>query len=428
MKKILLWLVLLFFVLVSKSTINAEILIKPNDANINYYGRFDFSNSATAVKFNWPGSIIEACFPGPSIGVELNDGGGSYFNVEIDGALLDSLAPTTTTHRTIKTDLSTTANHTIRITLRSNGTQTCSFGGFYLQDGKKLADKPAKPSRKIEFIGDSWTAGNVMLQTSGADNQKYYNAARSYARLTSQAFHAQDMLVARGGCGLVKSNGNDANMPTRYPKTLCDGTATWDFTSWIPDLVVIFLGINDFNNSVTDANFKTAYTSFITTVRSHYANVPIILIGLAGNVLTDVQSVAQSFSKVYTFSSPVTLSNARALWMHPDVAQHRQIADGLIPVVKNATGWDTIPPVSVTPLASKQVTQHITETNTSIIKTPLGNIVFDPMFSGMSKEVTIYNCSGRLVGKRVTTAQTVLLTKEFDIPPGVYIIKKSILQ
>ncbi len=427
MKKKPLWLVL-FLVLTATGTICAEVLIKPNDANINYYGRFDLSNSSSVVKFNWPGSIIEASFPGPSIGVELNDGGGSYFNVEIDGVLLDSLAPTTNTHRSIKTDLSTTVNHTIRITLRSNGWQTCSFGGFYLQDGKKLSDKPVKPSRKIEFIGDSWTAGNVMLQTSGADNQKYYNAARSYARLTSQAFHAQDMLVARGGCGLVKSNGSDANMPTRYPKTLCDGTTTWDFTSWIPDLVVIFLGINDFNNGVTDAYFKTAYTSFITTVRSHYQNVPIILIGLAGNVLTDVQSVAQSFSKVYTYSSPVTLANAKALWMHPDVAQHRQIADGLIPVVKQATGWDTVPPVSVEPVTTKQITQHITETNTSIIKTPLGNIVFDPMFSGMLKEVSIYNCSGRLVGKCFTLAQNVMVTKEFGIPPGVYIVKKSILK
>jgi lysophospholipase L1-like esterase len=427
MKKISLGLLLLL-VLTTTGTICAEVLIKPNDVNINYYGRFDLSNSSTVVKFNWPGSIIEACFPGSSIGVELNDGGGSYFNVEIDGVLLDSLAPTTTTHRTIKTDLSTTANHTIRITLRSNGWQTCSFGGFYIQDGKKLSDKPVKPSRKIEFIGDSWTAGNVMLQTSGADNQKYYNAARSYARLTSQAFHAQDMLVARGGCGLVKSNGSDANMPTRYAKTLCDGTSTWDFTSWIPDLVVIFLGINDFNNGVTDANFKNAYTSFITTIRSHYANVPIILIGLAGNVLTDVQSVAQSFSKVYTFSSPVTLANARALWMHPDVAQNRQIADELIPVVKQATGWDTIPPVSVASGAPEPFTQCTAETNTSIIKTPLGNIVFDPMFSGMSKEVAIYNFSGRLVDKCVTAAQTVMLSKEFDIAPGAYIVKNAVLR
>ena len=62
----------------------AEVLIKPDDPNINYYGRYNFSNSPNAVKFNWPGSIIETCFPGPSIGVEMNDGDTNYFNIEID--------------------------------------------------------------------------------------------------------------------------------------------------------------------------------------------------------------------------------------------------------------------------------------------------------------------------------------------------------
>jgi lysophospholipase L1-like esterase len=334
----------------STGIVCAEVLIKPNDTNINYYGRFDFSTSSTTVKFNWPGTIIEASFPGPSIGVELTDGG-AYFNVEIDGVLVDSLKPATTNRRTIRTNLSTTANHTIRITLRTNG-PNCSFGGFYLADGKALAAKPSQPFRKIEFIGDSWTAGDVIGSTT-SNGLQYFNAALTYARVTSRAFHAQDKLIARGGCGMVKSNGGAATMPTRYSKILCDGTTNWDFTSWIPELVVIFFGINDFNNGVADADFKTAYTGFINTIRGHYANVPIILIGLTDNInghniLTDVQAVAQSFIKVFTFSSPVTLANAKALWQHPNQAQHHQIADALIPVVKQATGWDTVQSGNVT--------------------------------------------------------------------------------
>jgi alpha-L-fucosidase 2 len=31
-----------------------EVMFKPNDQNVNSYGRFDFSGSSTAVKFNWP--------------------------------------------------------------------------------------------------------------------------------------------------------------------------------------------------------------------------------------------------------------------------------------------------------------------------------------------------------------------------------------
>lgn len=423
-----------YFVCLSISIVSAEVLIRPNDANINYFGRFDFSNSATTVPFNWPGAIIEASFPGPSIGVELNDGNGGYFNVEIDGVLVDSLSPTTTTHRTIRTDLSP-ANHTIRITLRTNGTN-CSFGGFYIADGKTLAAKPAQPTRKMEFIGDSWTAGDVIGSTT-SNALQYFNASLTYARQTSLSFHAQDKLIARGGCGMYTSNGGAATMPTRYPKILCDGTANWDFASWIPNVICIFLGINDFNNGVSDANFRTAYTNFINTVRGNYPNVPIILIGTTDVInnngshiiLTNVQAVAQSFKNIYIFSSPVTLATAKALWQHPNKAQHRQIADSLIRVVKLATGWDTAMPVGISVPDQKQKTQNAAGANPlRVITTAQDKIVFQSNLSGTLKEVIAYNCTGRPLRKLVTRNQTVFLGKDFGLPAGMYIIKTRVLR
>jgi len=400
-----------------------EVLIKPNDQNINYYGRFDLSNSSTTVKFNWPGSIIEAGFPGPSIGAELTDGGG-YFNVEIDGVLVDSLSPSNGTHRTIRTNLSTTVNHTIRLIGRTSGA-TYTFGGFYLAAGKTLASKPAQPTRKIEFIGDSWTAGDVIGETDGMPyDWKYFNASLTYARVTSLAFHAQDKLIARGGVGMVKSNDNAPTIPARYPQTVCDVQGNWNFTSWIPDLVVIFFGINDFNNGVTDADFKTTYTNFINTVRGHYANAPIILIGLAGNVLNDVKAVAQSFTNVYAFSSPITLANASAMSRHPNRAQHRIIADSLIPLVKKVTGWDTTPPVKTT--VPNPPRGSMAGISTSIIRTSLDKITFQSNLSGMIKEIIVFDCSGHLLRKQVTNKQTVSLSGDFGLSRGAYIIITSV--
>lgn len=404
-------------------TAAAEVLVKPNDPNINYYGRFDFSNSSTTVKFNWPGSVIEASFPGPSIGAELTDGGG-YFNVEIDGVLVDSLKPSNVIHRTIRTNLSTTVNHTIRLIGRTSGA-TYTFGGFYLAAGKTLAAKPAQPPRKIEFIGDSWTAGDVIGETDGMPyDWKYFNASLTYARLTSLAFHAQDKLVARGGVGMVKSNDNAPAISALYPQTLCNVQGNWNFNSWTPDLVVIFFGINDFYNGVTDADFKTTYTNFIKTVRGHYANVPVILIGLAGNVLNDVKAIAQSFTNVYAFSSPITLANASAMSRHPNQAQHHMIADSLIPLVKRVTGWDTTPPVKVTfPNPAQKL---IAGTNTSIIRTSLDNITLQSNLWGMTKEITAFDCAGRALRKLVTAKQTVSITGDFGLPKGVHLIKTSV--
>jgi alpha-L-fucosidase 2 len=404
-------------------TAQNEVLIKPDDPNINYYGRFDFSNASTTVKFNWPGSVIEATFPGPSIGAELTDGGG-YFNVEIDGVLVDSLKPSNVTHRTIRTNLSTTVNHTIRLIGRTSGA-TYTFGGFYLADGKVLAAKPVQPIRKIEFIGDSWTAGDVIGETDGMPyDWKYFNASLTYARLTSQAFHAQDRLIARGGAGMVKSNDNAPAIASRYPQTLCDVQENWNFDSWTPDLVVIFFGINDFYNGVTDAEFKTTYTSFINTVRGHYANVPVILIGLAGNVLNDVKSIAQTFTKVYTFSSPVTLANASAMSRHPNQAQHRIIADSLIPLVKQVTGWDTMPPVKIS--VPDPRSELVAGTNLLVTRTSMDKITLQSKFSGMKKEITVFDCIGRPLRKVVTDRQTISLTRDLSLPRGVYFIKTSV--
>lgn len=406
------------------ASIEAEVLIKPNDTNINYYGRFDYSNSATSVAFNWPGSVIEAAFPGPSIGVELNDGGGSYFNVEIDGALADSLSPTTTTHRTIRTNLSA-GIHTIRITLRSNG-KNCSFGGFYIADGNTLAAKPAKPVRKIEFIGDSWTAGDVIGQTTGNPDLKYFNAALTYARLTTKAFHAQDILVARGGAGLIKSQSNAATVPTRYPETLCDGAANWNFASWIPDLAVIFVGINDYTiGGVTDTNFRATYRTFINTVRGHYANVPLILIGLSGSTLTNVQAVASSLTGTTVFSSPITLSNAKALYQHPNQAQHKQISDSLISVVMRVMGWDT---AGTAGIHVPKVKQEARVGEGAVLKTSQDLIVFPSNLSGAEKEIIAYDFSGRAIRKWVTEKQTVFLGRDFGLPSGMFLIKTTVLR
>jgi hypothetical protein len=411
--------------------ISANVLIAPNDTNINYYGRCDFSKSADSVGFNWPGTIIEATFPGPTIGVELRDGG-AYFNVEIDGAMVDSLAPSTTTNtRMISTSLST-GNHTIRLTLRTNG-QTCSFRGFYLANGSILAPHPVMPTRKIEYIGDSWTAGdNIFAPVGSAEALNTFDAEVTYARVTSKAFYAQDHLTARGGCGLVKSQGGAAVMATRFPETECDlATPLWNFTSWTPALVTMCLGINDFGLGVADSTFIAAYKTLITTVRGKYPNVPIILIGLSAQIsgqtakntlLADVKTIAQSFTGITVFSSPITTANAAELYQHPSQAQHKLIADSLIPVVMQVMGWDTTATTGVDVHRCKQVSHFAAG---SIMKVSQDNIVLPFQLSGWAKEVAVYDFSGRAIRKITTAKQTISLKKDLGLPSGIYLVKTT---
>ena len=57
------------------------------------------------------------------------------------------------------------------------------------------------------------------------------------------------------------------------------------------------------------------------------------------------------------------------------------------------------------------------------IKTAEERVVFPSAFSGKIKEITLYDCSGRLLQKIVTGKQTVDIRKDFGLPGGVHIIK-----
>ena len=233
------------------------------------------------------------------------------------------------------------------------------------------------------------------------------------------------MLIAKGGCGLVKSNDNEPAMLTRYPAILCDGSARWDFSSWIPDVVVIFLGINDKNNNVAENDFKVAYTTLISTVRGHYGDVPVILADI-DHTPTSIPDLAGLFNNVYTFRIPFGLWDAKAEYWHPTAEQHRQIAGALIPVVKKATGWDTIPPVAND--LYRRMPAVSCDGNPGIIKTAQDKIELQPDPFRRDVEVAVFNGAGRQVGKLVTRKRTISLGKDFCLPRGLYFVKTELVQ
>jgi hypothetical protein len=104
-------------------------------------------------------------------------------------------------------------------------------------------------SRKLEFLGDSITAGYCNLcheQPAYPTGAVAESSAESWpsavAALTSAEFHA----VAWSGYGLTHNCcGGSTLMPAIYTRALAsvpDGSADWNFSSWIPDAVVVNLG------------------------------------------------------------------------------------------------------------------------------------------------------------------------------------------
>jgi|WetSurMetagenome_2_1015567.scaffolds.fasta_scaffold64066_2 hypothetical protein len=399
------------FVLIMPCAAISETLVPATHSGINYYGRFDVSTPA-APKFNWSASVIEACFPGPSIGIKLTDGNADY-DVEIDEKL-DTIIRTksSVTQYTIAANLST-GTHTIRLIQRSeNHWNAAAFGGFYLADGKDLLNAAAKPKRKIEFIGDSYTVGygNESPSRTCSEQQlrAYTNSNRSFPMLIAKAFHAQCMALGWSGAGMVRNYGDAAKKstdpyPSYYGKTLGAMDGDWNFSTWTPDLVVICLCTNDYSTTPhpDDTMFSNGYHAFITRVLGNYPNASILCVGTETDTSNKVlkrivtkETGSLGHAKVFLDSFPTT-KNTGCDW-HPTVGDDSAVAKVLVGSIMKKIGWDT-----ATSTIFDSHKQPIKRAGQSYLFRISGNkaIVYGSADIPIGTRLTVIDVNGRTVAK-----------------------------
>jgi hypothetical protein len=259
-------------------------IIDADDPNIQYVGRFNLSNPKK-VTYDWPGVFITAFFEGTSCTVRLNDSQNEY------AVIIDNNAPrllNTDTSKTylIANNLNGSRPHKIVIQKR---TETFvgkgEFLGFVLDEGKKILPPEKRPDRRIEFIGNSITCAYGVEGDSATCRYSpgTQNANLSYASIIARELNADYSLIAYSGRGVVRNYGDKNKtsvdpMPCLYDR-ICfnDSTSKWNFTSWIPQVVVINLGTNDFSTKpFPDKDvFQNAYKNLIGKVRSFYPGVMI---------------------------------------------------------------------------------------------------------------------------------------------------------
>jgi lysophospholipase L1-like esterase len=426
----------LLLLLALGSILQAEILIPASDQNINYYGRFDKS-TASQVRFNWSGCIIEASFPGPSIGIELSDGQADY-DVEIDGAP-DTILRTvsSTTHYTFRTNLST-GSHTVRLMQRSeNHWNAAVFKGFYLADGKALLPAPAKPERKIEFIGDSYTAGygneSPGRTCSSEQLRAYTNANKSFGPLVTKAFHAQSVVLGYSGAGMVRNYGESSKksekpFPYYYGKVLGDVSGEWNFTQWTPDLAVICLGTNDFSTTPypDDTSYKNAYHTFIGRVLGNYPDASILCVtthtGPMDNYVKQVVAAevsSKGHPKVYYAEFPQSLA-MNGCDYHPSAADDKAIAAALIDTIMKRVGWDTGMVASCIPSHGRPDPQELRFTLLGA-----GGDIMISAIGAVKPEtaVDITTLQGRLVAQGTLDKRNCFYWNARSMPSGCYLAR-----
>ncbi|WP_159084389.1 GDSL-type esterase/lipase family protein [Dongshaea marina] len=208
--------------------------------------------------------------------------------------------------------------------LKLHRTSEASFGqttlkGFIGDDGIEI--KPINDGEriKIEVIGDSitaaWKVDNPDGQSSGA--VQYENTLHSYGALLAKMFQTdQWSIIAKSGIGVTPNAGDSITMDQQFTYNNFQwsqptGTAVnWNFSSWQPDIVVLFLGTNDVAlTSFNSTNFKSGYRRMLNTIRSNYPNAYIVSLTTLVETITwadpnytqvkqDIKQVASEFTNI----------------------------------------------------------------------------------------------------------------------------------
>lgn len=323
-----------------------------------YVGRFNTTDAA-GPRSAWSGTTIKANFSGTGISANLVSVGNNWYNVIIDGVVRTPVnAPAGTNGLVTLASGLSAGNHTIEFVRRTEAyIGDVQFKGFTVTGGSLLA-APAAASRRIEFIGDSITCGygNEGIDQYHTFTPQNENAYLAYGSVSARALSADSFNICWSGKGVIRNYSGDTTdiLPSLYSRILpYDTTTLWNASQWVPQVVVINLGTNDFGSGTPDKTaFVNGYVTFYNRIRTQYPNAHIyVALGplLYGTGLTSArdylttavsQISAAGDTKVHFIEFPQqdgSLGYGED-W-HPSVAQHAAMANQLVAQIKADLGW-----------------------------------------------------------------------------------------
>lgn len=325
--------------------------IKPDNPNLIYTGRFDFSDSAKPV-FMYSGCAIGVDFTGSSIAMYLKDDSlRNFFNVVLDDSIFVLRTDRSDSSYLLAKGLENKLHH-LKVWRRTEwhgGNST--FLGFMVDSGASVK-KPQIQERKLEFIGNSYTCGYGNEGTAPTDNFKYEteNNYMTYGAITARALNAQYLAVCRSGIGIIQGYGGSKGftMPRFYDEVTLDTLKRWNFNSYIPDAVVIVLGGNDLSVKLDTAAFVKAYVRFVQRIRIYYPESQIVCVAGPADegqkfstwksmIHSAVNESCKTDSLVHYFEfSPFSMHGSD---YHPNIGEHEQMATELTKFLKELLQW-----------------------------------------------------------------------------------------
>ncbi len=361
------WLIVYtMFILSCKDSIQHQKVYQPDNQNIHYIGRIDFTDPLKP-KLSSAGSYFRFRMRGTSCTLLLEnqyeEPNHNYISVEIDGQYHKRIKVTQDTSRYVIAENLPYGTHSILVCKATE-----SFIGYIGLQGiqcKKIMKTRQYPVHAIEFIGNSITSGAEMDTAefpcdSGVWHDRH-NAYLAYGPLVARSLNASWVLSSISGMGLTRNWNNEGpGLPAFYDNLYLndDSTKLWTAGIYSPELVTICLGTND--NSPGDGSYDrkpldsskyvNKYIDFVAHIRSRHPQSVICLINspvfggsdreifnaYLESVVNSVRS-ATGDKKIFSFS--YSSIYGKGCSGHPAREEHQQMANELLPYLRGITGW-----------------------------------------------------------------------------------------
>lgn len=328
---------------------------------VSYMGRIDFENPK-APKIYFAGSCITLRFKGSCLHAAIRNY--KFYNAQELGIIVDGVQTKVTYEHSEDEILLTLCEnlenkeHEAVLYKRQDASHWFEFTGFYT-DGEALPAKPL-PKRRMECYGDSVSAGQVceaMDYVASCDPEghegTYDNSWYSYSMITARNLGASLHNIAQGGISIFDGTGyyhapDYIGMETAYNK-LCyfpeGGYSDWDFSKYIPQVVIMAVGQNDPHfeghpdNDIEEPSFRerwlSKYTEILSDIHSRYNNPTIILITTVlmhspawDEAIEEAKDMlkAKGIGKVHHF---MFKRNGAATPGHPRISEQYEMAEEL---------------------------------------------------------------------------------------------------
>lgn len=351
----------------------------PNWENVKPLGRTHpladslwLAFSGTGAEFTFHGSRCEVTIAGDNNAAKPNDEGNKVrIAIEVDGVrVVDDMIDQKEKTYTVL-DEAEARDVVVRIVkLSETAMSTCGVKAIRVDSAQGIRPT-ARKARKIEFIGDSITCGY------GVDDEvaehhfstATEDATRAYAYRTAEKLDADYSLVSISGYGIIsgytatgESKVANQIIPTFYEKLgFSYGTynrkivagVKWDFSAFVPDLIVVNLGTNDDSYTLDHADrreeYRAAYVEFLKVIRRNNPDAKILCtLGVMGDRLYPM--VAQAVADYTAETGDTNIASMKfdvqkasdgyvADW-HPTAVTHEKAAEKLAEEIRGLMGWE----------------------------------------------------------------------------------------